>query len=213
MNVNLKITACAFIDADTRSSDLDEKRIVPKMMLRRRLTRGSKILLYLSDVCNYSDGAVVFGSAYGEVEATASIVHAINDDITISPTAFQNSVYNTPVSYFSLHHKNASEILTLANGDETSRDVLQTAALQALYHKEIFCVVVEAFDIEGIDDMNSCNAKHEMGVAFKMEITQEDANIELRDSTCKNLSASLRHMKNLFDDSEKTENPIVRIKL
>jgi len=60
------------------------------------------------------DGAVVYGSAYGEMQATADIVGAIDAQEPISPTAFQNSVYNTAPSYFSLLHKNKSEILTIS---------------------------------------------------------------------------------------------------
>ena len=200
MRINLKITASASIQAPNRCDNLDEKRIVPKMMLRRRLTRASKILLYLSDRCNYTSGKVIFGSAYGEAEATASIVSAIEQKSVLSPTAFQNSVYNTPISYFSLLHKNHNELLTLSNGNNTSKDVLEVAALESLYSDELLCAVVEAFDIDKIDTMNRCGAYHEAGVAFRVQRCDEEANLQLRDDPITHLAPSLWHMQNLYED-------------
>jgi len=66
------------------------------------------------------------------MQATADIVGAIASDQPISPTAFQNSVYNTAASYFSLLYGNRYEILTISSGNDTSANVLQIAALQAV---------------------------------------------------------------------------------
>ena len=95
MKMNFIVKATAKVSADTKCETLDEKRIVPKMMLRRRLTRAARIMVYLADACDFRDGAVVYGSAYGEMQATADIVGAIDANEPISPTAFQNSVSNT----------------------------------------------------------------------------------------------------------------------
>ena len=52
--VALKIVSAAKVSAPIKIEDLDEKRIVPKMLLRRRLTRNAKIMLFLSDKCGFN---------------------------------------------------------------------------------------------------------------------------------------------------------------
>ena len=78
MKMNFMIRATAKVAAHESCDNLDEKRIVPKMMLRRRLTRSARIMVYLADACGFSKGSVVYGSAYGEMQATADIVGAID---------------------------------------------------------------------------------------------------------------------------------------
>ena len=151
MKMNFIVKATARVSAETKCETLDEKRIVPKMMLRRRLTRAARIMVYLADACDFRDGAVVYGSAYGEMQATADIVGAIDANEPISPTAFQNSVYNTAPSYFSLLHGNKQEILTISSGDDTSANVLQTGALQAVTtNDEVLLMCCEAINIPNI---------------------------------------------------------------
>ena len=72
------------------------------------------------------------------------------------PLAFQNSVYNTAPSYFSLLHKNKNEILTISSGDDTSKNVLQTGALQAVTTgDEVLLVCSEAINIPNIEEVNT----------------------------------------------------------
>ena len=56
--VALKIVSSAKIYAPIKIENLDEKRLVPHMMTRRRLTRNSKVMVYLSDQCNFTDGKI-----------------------------------------------------------------------------------------------------------------------------------------------------------
>lgn len=60
----------------------------------------------------------------------------------ISPTDFQNSVYNTAVSYVSILMHNQYEILTISSGDKTSLNVLKAGALKALDGDEILLFVL-----------------------------------------------------------------------
>lgn len=64
--VALNIISAAKIYAPTQIEDLDEKRIVPQMMIRRRLTRNAKIMLYIADKCGFTGGKIVYASAFGE---------------------------------------------------------------------------------------------------------------------------------------------------
>lgn len=160
--------------AEQKIEDLEEKRIVPKMMLRRRLTRNAKIMLYLADKCNFSSGKVVYSSAFGELQATAAITDSILNEEQISPTFFQNSVYNTAPSYFSLLHENKDEVITVSSGNNSSRDALKTAALQALVSGErVLCIGTECLDIDKINEVNSCTSYLESGAAVVLEITKE----------------------------------------
>lgn len=181
--VAIKITASAKVYAPVKLEDLEEKRIVPNMMVRRRLTRNAKVMLYLADKCAANNGKVVYGSCYSELEETANIANSVLMKELPSPISFQNSVYNTAPSYFSLIHKDQDEIITVSSGMKTSLDTLKTAALQALVSGEkIFCVAIECINIKNIDEINRCTEYLEAGAAIVLEIAQntEDAK-ELED--------------------------------
>ncbi|MCW8839133.1 MAG: beta-ketoacyl synthase chain length factor [Thiovulaceae bacterium] len=172
--VALKIVSAAKIAAPVKIENLDEKRIVPKMLLRRRLTRNAKIMLYLSDKCNFSGGKVVYGSCYSEIQETVVISNAILNKEPISPTSFQNSVYNSAPSYFSLVHNDKDEIITISSGMHSSRDALKTAALQALVSGEkVLCVATECLNIERIEEVNRCTTFLEAGAAVVLEIDKD----------------------------------------
>ncbi|WP_345976825.1 beta-ketoacyl synthase chain length factor [Sulfurimonas sp. HSL3-7] len=208
------IRAMAKVAANESCDNLDEKRIVPKMMLRRRLTRSARIMVYLADACGFSEGSVVYGSAYGEMQATADIVGAIDANEPISPTAFQNSVYNTAPSYFSLLHGNKEEILTVSSGDDTSANVLQTGALQAVIKgKEVLLVCSEAINIPNIDEVNTCTDYLESGVALTLLPTEQEANIEVVKKAHADYAPSLWAMLDVFDACDGKNGCIVTLEL
>lgn len=214
MKMNFMIKAMAKVTAAESCENLDEKRIVPMMMLRRRLTRSARIMVYLADRCGFSEGPVVYGSAYGEMQATADIVGAIAAKEAISPTAFQNSVYNTAPSYFSLLHKNREEMITVSSGDATSANVLQTGALQALIKgREVLLVCSEAINIPNIDEVNSCTEYLESGVALTLVPTEAEANTEVPKKEHKGYAPSLWAMLDLLDACEGRSGCVVALAL
>jgi len=173
-SVTVNILSAVSIYAEQKIEDLDEKRIVPKMILRRRLTRNAKIMLYIADQCKFSGGKIVYGSAFGELQSTVGITDAILNDTQISPTLFQNSVYNTAPSYFSLLHGDEDEIITVSSGMKTSLTALQTAALQALISGEkILCLATECLDIAKIEQVNSCTSFLEAGAGVVLELAKD----------------------------------------
>ena len=203
--VALKIISAAKIYAPTKIENLDEKRLVPHMMTRRRLTRNSKVMLYLSDKCDFKDGKIVYGSCYSELDETAKISRSVLTNDILSPTAFQNSVYNTAPSYFSLINKDKDEIITISSGMKTSLDTLKTAALQALVSKErVLCVSVECINIDKIQEINRCTKYLEAGAAVVVEISDEieDA-IEIEDSKMPDMIGSLQDLICVVDMYEK----------
>ena len=214
MKMNFIVKTTATVAAETKCETLDEKRIVPKMMLRRRLTRAARIMVYLADACDFRDGAVVYGSAYGEMQATADIVGAIDSSEPISPTAFQNSVYNTAPSYFSLLHKNKNEILTISSGDDTSKNVLQTGALQALTtNDEVLLVCSEAINISNIEEVNSCTDYLESGVALTLVPTENEPNVEVGKKEHKGYAPSLWAMLDVIDACNTNSDCIIALEL
>ena len=173
--VAINIISAAKVTAPKKIEDLEDKRIVPKMMLRRRLTRNAKIMLYLAHKCEFTGGKIVYGSAFGELQSTVGITDAILNKTQISPTLFQNSVYNSAPSYFSLLNSDKDEIITISSGMNTSLAALKTAALQALVSKErVLCVATECLDIEMIEDVNKCTNYLESGAAVVLEIAEDD---------------------------------------
>jgi hypothetical protein len=174
--VAINIISAAKISAPVKIEDLDEKRIVPKMIIRRRLTRNAKIMLYLADKCGFEGGKIVYASAFGELQSTVGITDAIMNDTQISPTLFQNSVYNSAPSYFSLLNEDKDEIITISSGMKSSLDALKTAALQALVSGEkILCVATECLDIENIEEVNSCTSYLEAGAGVVLEIAKDES--------------------------------------
>jgi len=176
-SVALNIISSAKIYAPNKIEDLDEKRLAPNMMMRRRLTRNSRIMLYLADKCNFKGGKIVYGSCFSEIEETAKIANAILEKSMLSPTSFQNSVYNTAPSYFSLINKDTDEIITVSSGMKTSLDALKTAALQALVSGEkILCVCSECINIKNVEEINKCTDFLEAGAAVVVEIAKNEDN-------------------------------------
>ena len=214
MKMNFLVKKTATVHADTKCETLDEKRIVPKMMLRRRLTRAARMMVYLADACHFSEGAVVYGSAFGEMQATADIVGAIDAKAPISPTAFQNSVYNTAPSYFSLLHKNRNEILTVSSGDETSRNVLQTGALQAIMtENEVLLVCCEALNIAKIEEVNRCTEYLESGVALTLIPTDAEANVVIEQNSHTGWAPSLWAMLDVISACDTKEGAVIALEL
>ena len=154
MKVNVEIVKKALIHNPIKIENLNEKELVKKMMIRRRLSRSSKILVYLANECDFKTGRIIYGSAYGELGDSVAILKAINSNEAVSPTSFQNSVYNTAPSYHSIVEGNTDEIITLSSGDKTSYTVMQEGALALHKSKEVFVCAAEAMNFEGVDVLN-----------------------------------------------------------
>lgn len=213
MKINVEITKKALVHNQLKIEDLNEKELVEKMLIRRRLSRSSRILINLAHKCEYTTGVMVYGSAYGELIDTVNILESIKNSDIVSPSAFQNSVYNTAASYHSIVHGNTSEILTLSCGDETSYNVVQQAALRLLKEDEVFVCAIEAMNFEGVDSLNKCASELEYGISFVLKQSEDEANIIVQNRIQKGVPASLSWMKNLYDLCENKDICIVEIEL
>jgi len=213
MKVNVEIIKKALVHDSVKLETLNEKELVKKMMIRRRLSRNSKIVINLAHQCEFTTGNMIYGSAYGELIDTVNILKSIKNKEAVSPTAFQNSVYNTAPSYHSIVYANTSEILTLSCGDSTSYNVMQQAALSLLTQEEVFVCVSEAMNFDGVDALNKCKNELEYGVAFRLKKSTEDANIVVINTQELGVPSSLSWMKNLYDLCEDKNRCIVEIEL
>jgi len=213
MKVNIKILKKAFVSNKVKLDNLNEKELVKKMILRRRLSRSSKILIKLAHECEFKNGNMIYGSAYGEVIDTVNILNSINNNEPVSPSAFQNSVYNTAASYHSILNENKNEILTLSCGDKTSYKVMQQGALATLKEDKVFVSSVEAINFAGVEELNKCNTDLEYGIGFLIQKTEKEANIEIDMNKQDGVPNSLLWMKNLYDLCENKNECIVSIEL
>lgn len=213
MKINVEILKKALVHNKMKLENLNEKELVKKMMIRRRLSRNSKILINLANECEFTTGSMIYGSAYGEVLDTVNILKSIQNSEAVSPSAFQNSVYNTAASYHSIVYANKSEILTLSSGDNTSYAVMQQGALTLLKEKEIFVTTIEAVNFDGVDTLNECEMELEYGVAFLLKKTDKEANIKVKQLIQKGVPISLQWMKNLYDKCKNMDECIVEIEL
>jgi len=209
--IAINIISSAKIFAPTKIEDLDEKRLCPTMMTRRRLTRNSKVMLYLSDRCDFEGGKVVYGSCYSELEETAKIANSVLNDELLSPTSFQNSVYNTAPSYLSLITKNKDELITLSSGMTTSKAALKTAALQALISKQrVLCVCIECINIPNIDQINRCTKYLEAGAAVVVEVAQDPSGaVDIEDFRTEGIIDSLQDIMSVVNMHENKKNKIL----
>ena len=210
--VALNIISSAKIYAPQKLENLDEKRLAPNMMMRRRLTRNSKVMLYLADKCGFENGKIVYGSCFSELEETAKIANAVLEEGMLSPTSFQNSVYNTAPSYFSLINKDTDEIITISSGMKTSLDTLKTAALQALVSGEkVLCICIECINIKNIEEINKCTKYLESGVAVVLELSSDESGA--KDIEALHVEGIMDSLQDLMSVANMHENGIRKIKV
>ncbi len=210
-SIAVNIISSAKIYAKVKIDDLEEKRLVPNMMMRRRLTRNAKVLLYLSDKCGFNSGKVVYGTCFSELEETAKIANAVLDGGLLSPTSFQNSVYNTAPSYFSLINKDKDEMITISAGMKTSREAIKTAALQSLVSgQRVLCVCVECINIKNIQEINRCANYLEAGAAFVLEADENTSGAkEIEDIKTEGMMDSLKEIMSVVDMHERLNDKIL----
>lgn len=212
MKINLEILDSAYVYAPQEIEVLHTKELVPKMMTRRRLTRAAKIAVYLADKVSFVKGRIVYGSSFGELDVTAKILDAINKNEAISPTHFQNSVYNTAISYLSMLSNNENEMMTIASGDNTSENILKAGAIKAMDGDILLLIGTETLNIEKIEEVNACIDFLEVGVALKVKVTQEDATIDMSSvQHTEATPASLFHMLNVAKAIHSDKTNIIEV--
>ena len=214
MKINLEITDASIIYDEKKIKDLNTKELVPKMVLRRRLTRASKLVIELMSRVEFNQGRIIFGTGYGELLATSNILKTISNKSGVSPTDFQNSVYNTSISYASILTKNTSEMLTVSSGDETSLKLLKIAAVKALDGDEILLICSETLDIDNIDEVNKCIKYLESAVLLKVKVSILEATLNIKDIRFdEDFPKSVNHMLYLAKNFNKEEKMIIEVEL
>lgn len=213
MNINLEILDAAYLYNKTSIEELQTKELVPNMMFRRRLTRSSKLIIELMHKVNFSEGRILYGTSFGELKSTANILNAILNKDMISPTDFQNSVYNTAVSYASILKKNKNEIMTISSGDETSLKVLKAGAIKALDGDEILLICSECLNIPNIEDINKCDYYLESAVALKVKLTNSIETLHFNKLNDTSIPKSISHIFTIAKEFKKKSKIIVKIEI
>jgi len=214
MTINLEILNATCIYDEKEILELKTKELVPKMVTRRRLTRAAKIAIFLANAVDFKVGRVIYGSGFGEIPATASILKSIKDTEHISPTDFQNSVYNTAASYLSMLYENQNEIMTISSGDNTAQNVLKMGAIKALDGDEILLIVTETLNIPNIEEISHCGKYLETGVALKVKVTQMSPNMSINTNDISiKIPNSLRELFAIAENFDETKQNIVEIKI
>lgn len=214
MKVNLEILSSAFLLGEKSIDTQRIKEFVPQMMVRRRLTTAAKIAVeLLNSVEHFEGGRIVCGSAFGGLETSAAILNAIKDEQPLSPTDFQNSVYNTAVSYLSILYHNHNEIMTISSGDKTSLNVLKAGALKALDGDILLLLCFETLNIPNIEQVNHCITYLESGVALVVKATSEKPTLTLEKSTLVGIPNAIREMLHVAQIAPTLERAIVEVTL
>ncbi len=200
MQINLEILGFATVEDPQKCTTLNEKTVVSDMMLRRRLTRNARIALYLCDQIGDWESSVVIGNAYGEVAETFDILRSIAAHETVSPTAFQNSVHNTPASYLSIVGQNKGYITTVSDLYETSTSVLKVGAVKSLKLETLLLIVSDSIDFERVEELNRCGITlKECGVALQVHHTQKEATMTLSGKVYDGYSPSIWPMLEIVE--------------
>lgn len=198
MKINLEIINIVSIEDENKIIDLNEKLIVTDMMLRRRLTRNSRIALYLANELNAFSLPMIIGNSYGEVAETYDILRSIKNGQTVSPTAFQNSVHNTPASYISIVGENRGYIATISALSSTSIAALRLAAIKLFSYDEILIIVTDAINFEQLSEINRCNiTKKECGVGMIVRRTTKEPTMTLSNQKIAGYSPAMSDMISL----------------
>ncbi len=213
MKINLEILSATHLVANEEIGDLRTKELVPKMVFRRRLTRAAKLVVEAVDKVNFENGRVIYGSAFGELKASASILSAILNEEMISPTDFQNSVYNTAVSYLSILKNNKNEILTISSGDKTAEKILKVGAIKALDGDEILLLASETMNIKNIEQINKCIDTLENVVALKVRVTEEKANINILNENNSKYPESISQMIEIAKSYDENKQNVIEIQI
>ncbi|WP_428025202.1 beta-ketoacyl synthase chain length factor [Arcobacter sp.] len=213
MKINLEILDAAYLYDEKTITQLNTKELVPKMVFRRRLTQASKLVIELMHKINFSTGRILYGTAWGELKSTANILNAILNKDMVSPTDFQNSVYNTAVSYSSILSNNKNEILTISSGNNTSLNLLKAGAIKALDKDEILLICTETINIENIEQTNNCIDYLEVAVALKVKISDEKATIDFKEIENKGFPKSVNELLSIAKLYNQNSKNIVEIKL
>lgn len=213
MKINLEILSATYLVADEEIGDLRTKELVPKMVFRRRLTRAAKLVVEAVDKVGFENGRIVYGSAFGELKASANILSAILNDQMISPTDFQNSVYNTAVSYLSILKNNKNEILTISSGDKTAEKILKVGAVKALDGDEILLLASETMNIENIEQINKCIDTLENVVALKVRVTEEKSNINISNENNSKYPESISQMIEIAKNYDENKQNVIEIQI
>ena len=209
--LNLEILDWSFVCDTEEIVDLNTKELVPKMVTRRRLTRAAKIAIYLASQVNYSNERIIFGSSFGELLATDTILNSISDKEPISPTHFQNSVYNTAISYLSILSGNDNEIMTISSGDDTSKNIFKSGVIKAIDGDELLLMGIETLNIPSIREVNKCIDYLECGVAVRVKITDEKANLQLDSTNNLKIPNSLVELYNVVNSCKNGRKNIVEV--
>jgi hypothetical protein len=213
MKINLEILAASYLFGKEEVENLNTKELVPTMVLRRRLTRSAKLIIELISKVDFKDGRIIYGTSFGELLATSSILNAILKNDILSPTDFQNSVYNAAVSYSSILLRNTSEILTISSGEETSLKVLKVGAIKALDADEILLVCCETINISNIEEVNNCIDFLETAVALKVKVTQENATINFKDMKNNGYVKAIEHILYVAKNFNKDSRNILEVEI
>lgn len=213
MKINLEILSASYLFGEKEVENLNTKELVPAMILRRRLTRASKLIIELMSNVGFKEGRIIYGTSFGELLATSNILNAILENDILSPTDFQNSVYNTAVSYASILFKNTSEILTISSGEETSLKVLKVGAIKALDEDEILLVCCETLNINNIEEVNHCIDFLESAVALKVKISKEKATINFENMQNNSYPKAIEHILHIAKNFKNDTKNIIEVEI
>lgn len=214
MKINLEVISYDFFINEDSTSTLNTKALVKNMGIRRKMTRSSKLVVELLHNIQYNDQRVIYSTGFGELQTSSKILNALITNDFVSPTDFQNSVHNTPISYSSIIYKSHKEMLTISCGDTTSKKAFKVSAIKALDGDEIVLICCDVLDIDRIREVNNTVKYLEFAAAFKLKVSDLEKTIDADDYVRdKEYSKSIDFARFLIHNMKKENKNILSIEV
>jgi hypothetical protein len=109
--------------AGETSTDRDGTPDLPFVpaMLRRRLSRGARMMLWVTRQCltDLASLRIVFASRHGELNRTVPMLQALAHEGELSPTDFSLSVHNAAAGVCSIVRQDRAPSISIAAGEES----------------------------------------------------------------------------------------------
>lgn len=124
-------------------------------------------------------------SAFAEIETTRQIMSDIvmNESRLVSPTAFHNSVHNTPLGYYSIINKLHNYTLTISDGINTGRSFIDFIKRLIFINPDFIVVAGDEFSSFYDLEVNEKRDLFPFFISFRIVASREERGFRLLEET------------------------------
>jgi hypothetical protein len=160
-----------FSNGESRSDENSPDISFMPRMLRRRLSRMTKMALYVAEQCakENKDLYNIFCSGRGEYDHSFKVLNEICSGEDVSPASFGASVHNTSQGLFSIFQSNQQPALFLSGHSNTLEQAISVACAKLVDGEEQVLVVYHDDILPGIYLEDAQALKTPLALALLLE--------------------------------------------